>query len=145
MRIAARIAAVFLATAVATWRAAISGKILSLGRRSAGSRLAVRAGGCADGFAKGTTVATVGCGSAARCPALAMVVATRPFASFALVSGRGLILRPLGAEAEPLELTQIDFIKIRRRIFLRNVVVHGNFNFESGRKAREWYLAAWWR
>jgi transcription-repair coupling factor (superfamily II helicase) len=50
-----------------------------------------------------------------------------PFASFSSVGRGRLVLRPLGAETETLQLAQIEFVEIRGRIllFLGSVVFHG--------------------
>jgi hypothetical protein len=68
---------------------------------------------------EGAAIATVG-------GRPAVIATRRTITAVTTVVGSGslLVLGPLGSEAEALELGQIEFIKIRRRIFLGGVVVH---------------------
>lgn len=57
-------------------------------------------------------------GAAAITPRTLSVVVLAP------TGRRGLFLSPLRAEAETLQLAQVEFVEIRRRILLGSVVVH---------------------
>ena len=110
--------------AAALARAAIAGKLPPVSRRSRTCRTA-RSSACLSRSSSGTTegspIAPIG---GATSWAVTPIFATRTLPSL-IVSGRGrFFLRPLRAEAEALELAQIEFVEIRRRILLGSVVVH---------------------
>jgi hypothetical protein len=83
---------------------------------------------------RGATALSTGSSRTPKTPPIASIRATRPtFASIVVTStlttastfwrGR-FFLSPLRAKAEALQLGQVEFVEIRRRIFLGSVVVH---------------------
>src|SRR5580658_736184 len=79
-----------------------------------------RGGAVSGGLPERAAVAPVG--RSARPPRA--VVAMRPVRMVAGLGRRILVLGPLGAKAEALQLAQVDLVEIRRRIILGSVVVH---------------------
>ena len=58
-------------------------------------------------------------------PAPAFTIVTTPWTIIATRLARGrFVLGPLGAEAEPLELSEVEFVEILGGIFGGSVVVH---------------------
>jgi len=117
-------------TPVAGKFAALGGTALVRGRGIAGAR---------GGASRTLEAATVAAGFAA---ARAAVIAPRTIASFPpfRTVGRLLVLGPLGAEAEALQLGEVELVEIRRRIFLGSGIVHV---VKSGLVTRVGW-SAWW-